>query len=466
MTLRTIPLFGTGFPAQSRTVTAQKRTNLFIVPEKDPDKSGFHLACTPGLTLFANVSTYPSRGAISVNGYIYTVHESKLYSINPLGGVTELGTINTGSGPVSFAWNGTVLVLVDGTDGWTFTPASSTLALISDGDFPASPQSVCFIAGRFVVNNAGTGQFYWSGTLTGTAWDPLDFATAESETDNLVAVASDHGSLVLLGDLTTEFWAPNPSASSSADAFVRVGGSGIEWGCAAVQTVVKFDSGLIWLAKNQLGEARVVTLNGYTPQPLDDPDISYAINAQSDLSDATAFSYVIDGRSFYQLNVGDVSLLFDGIGWSYVSSGTSGGRHLANVRAALTERPYVFDYANGNCYLLDKSNLTDSEAAIVREVVSKHVLADFNPLTIWKLYVDCEVGRIDSIADPQMMMQYSKDGGNTWGAELWTSMGKLGEYMTRCIWRTLGRARDFTFRLRVSDEVRLTITAAAVQVES
>jgi len=466
MTLRTLPLFGTGFPAQSRSVTNQKRTNLYVVPEREPDKSGFHLACTPGLSLFAEVSTYPSRGAISVNGYIYTVNESKLYSINPSGGVTTLGTINSATAPVVFAWNGTVLVFVDGYQGWTFTPATSTLARITDADFPATPGSVAFLAGRFVVNTNGAGQFYWSGLLTGTAWDPLDFATAESETDNLVAIASDHGSLVLLGDLTTEFWAPNPGSTSSADAFVRVGGSGIEWGIAAARTIAKFDTGLIWLAKNQLGEARVVKLQGYTPVPLDDPEVSHAINAQTGLEDATGFSYVQDGRTFYQLNVGEISLLFDGIGWSYVSSGSSGGRHRANVRASLSERPYVFDYESGACYLLDKTNLTDSEATIVREVVTKHLLADFNPLTVWKLIVDCEVGHTAEATAPQMMMQYSKDGGNTWSSELWSDMGAVGEYTKRVIWRTLGRARDFTFRFRVSDKVGVTITAIAAQVEA
>src|SRR5690606_9899513 len=134
-------------------------------------------------------------------------------------------------------------------------------------DFPANPTTVCYIAGRFVVSAGGTGRFHWSDLLDGMSWESLNFATAESETDNLVAVASDHGSLILIGDLTTEFWAPNANAASSAQAFVRVGGAGVEWGCAAARTITKYDTGLAWLAKNRLGECRVIRLNGYTPEP-------------------------------------------------------------------------------------------------------------------------------------------------------------------------------------------------------
>jgi hypothetical protein len=467
--LRTIPLFGTGSGNRAPVVTAQKRTNLYCAPSKDPEKGSFYLACTPGLTskvASASLGGTPSRGAFAIGNKIYTVHDNDLYEIDNIYTVTDRGTLNTTSGPVSFAWNGTQLMMVDGTDGWIFKPSDNSFTEITDADFPSSPKTVTFLAGRFIVNKGSTGQFYWSALLDGLSWDALDFATAESETDNLVAVASDHGSLVLLGDITTEFWAANPNAADSTESFIRLGGSGIEWGCAAIQTIVKYDTGLCWLAKNQLGECRVVKLQGYTAIPLDDPETSNIINGQTSLSAATAFSYVMDGQSFYQLNVGSISLLFDGIGWGYVSTGVAGGRHLGNIRASLTTEPYVFSYTDGEMYLLDKDVLTDDETANAREVISRHIHVDGNPVTIWRVVMDCEVGVSPDNDESSMSLYVSKDAGKTFGSAYDAELGALLDYGTRVVWRRLGRARDWVFKFRTEDQVRVTITGASAELES
>lgn len=56
-------------------------------------------------------------------------------------------------------------------------------------------------------------------------------------------------------------------------------------------------------------------------------------------------------------------------------------------------------------------------------------------------------------SDPQIMFQLSRDGGKTWGSEIWRSAGPLGEYQKRAIWRKLGRARNPVGRFIVSDPV-------------
>ena len=471
--LRTVPLFGTGSPNRVPHVTGQKRTNMCLRPSKDGEKGGFYITVTPGMTevvATASLGSTPSRGAISVNNVIYSVHGNTLYSINSSFTVTSRGTINTSSGHVSMAWNGTQICIVDGTDGWTYTTATNTLAEITDGQFPTAASTVCFIAGRFVVSQASTGRFHWSALLDGTAWDALDFATAESETDNLVGVATDHGSLVLLGDISTEFWGSNPSASSSADSYVRIGGAGLEWGCASVRTVQQFDTGLIFLARNRLGECRVVRLNGYTAVPVDDEEIAYAINEVSSLSSATAFSYVMDGQSFYQLNLSStVSLLYDGIGWSFVTSYNGTARHPGNIRAALSQLPYVFHYSTGAMYLLDKDVLTaeaGTGSAVVREVISKHIFTDGEPSTIWKLNLHC-AGNVSYDNENNVVeLKVSKDGGATYSSGLDATIGALTTPThTRVLWRRLGRARDWVFKFSTDERFRWTITGGSVELE-
>ena len=54
-----------------------------------------------------------------------------------------------------------------------------------------------------------------------------------------------------------------------------------------------------------------------------------------------------------------------------------------------------------------------------------------------------------------VMLQTSRDHGETWSSERWVSAGKQGEYNWRAIWRRLGRARDMVFRLVISDPIKV-----------
>jgi Concanavalin A-like lectin/glucanases superfamily len=65
---------------------------------------------------------------------------------------------------------------------------------------------------------------------------------------------------------------------------------------------------------------------------------------------------------------------------------------------------------------------------------------------------------------PQAMLSWSKDGGRTWGAELWTSLGAQGQYLQRATWRPLVKAIDIVFKIRVTDPVKRVVTNGAMLV--
>ena len=68
--------------------------------------------------------------------------------------------------------------------------------------------------------------------------------------------------------------------------------------------------------------------------------------------------------------------------------------------------------------------------------------------------------------DPQAMLRWSNDGGSTWSNEHWTSIGKIGKYKNRAIWRRLGMARDRIFEVVVSDPVKAVIVSANLKASS
>jgi len=70
-------------------------------------------------------------------------------------------------------------------------------------------------------------------------------------------------------------------------------------------------------------------------------------------------------------------------------------------------------------------------------------------------------------ADPRVMLRWSDDGGHTWSNEHWASMGKLGEYGKRVIWRRLGMTtelRDRVYEVSGADPVKIAIMGAELSV--
>jgi hypothetical protein len=69
--------------------------------------------------------------------------------------------------------------------------------------------------------------------------------------------------------------------------------------------------------------------------------------------------------------------------------------------------------------------------------------------------------------DPQVMLRWSDDGGHTWSNEHWKSMGKIGNYGTRTIWRRLGmttKLRDRVYEVSGTDPVKIAIIGAELEI--
>ncbi len=454
-----IPLLGVGIQSKSPNVTAQKRINFYLEFIPDGDKTRVVAYGTPGLTLFADRGDNPIRAMHAFGSYIYVVHRGTFWRIDSSGTAVNKGTVDTVQGRVCMADNGTQIMIATGTSGYIYNTSSDAFALIASA-YPGG-DTVAFIDGFFVVNKPSTGQFWISSSYDGLTWDALDFATAESNPDNLVSVIADHSQLILLGDVSTEFW----SNTGALDfPYARI--TSVEWGLAARWSVAKFESGLIYLAKNRMGEVQVVRLNGYSPTIVSTPDLSYLINNYSTLSDASGFSYMHNEHPFYQINfpTAGESWLYDGRSdcWSQLKSFDI-TRHRAEIGVTFNNKTVVSDYTSGLMYNVDGDVYTDNDQAIISELTGKHIVNGLGLFTINELQVDLEAGvgiATGQGSDPQIMLQVSRDGGHNYGSEKWRSMGKVGKYLTRARWLRLGQGRDFTFRLRISDPVKRVILGA------
>jgi hypothetical protein len=465
-----VQLWDPGEGYRSFPVSRQRRLNFYIELAQTPDKTPVAMFGTHGLTLkTGSLGASIVRGARTIGTMTYLVAGNTVYTMNNAGVITSLGNIGTSSGRVTMSDNGTQLILVDGTSGWIVVLATGVLSQIVDPNFPNGATTATFLGGYFIVNKVNTGQFWWSNVYDGTTWNALQFATAEYDPDNLLAVFAIHGELLLFGERTIEIWA----LSSDANIFRRIGGAAVEWGLAAVYSIDRFREGLMFLSKNRMGQFQVVDLEGYTATVVSTPDVEWDLNQQSNIAGATAYSYWWFGHPMYQINFPNKSYLYDGLSnaWQEVGSGTVGntpGRHYGEVRFELLSVPYVSDYRNGNIYMVDQNNFTDNGDPITSRAVLKHV---FEPNLGWvtmdEFQIDMETGvglASGQGSAPIVMFQQSRDGGKTFGQERALQIGAQGNYLQRAFTLGLGLGRDFCAQLTITDPVKRALVSPAIRV--
>ena len=460
-----INLFGKSQFGKSANVTAQERLNCYMELSAD-DRNKYVLYGTPGLDLFTSFGDTPIRGLWKKDNLLYVVHRGTFYEVNNAGVRTVRGTIATNSGKVSMADNGTQLMLTDGTltGGYIYNFTTLVFVQISSPNYPGA-LTVAFQDSYFIINPPNSQRFYTSGIYNGLNWAALDFASAESNPDNLVRMDSDNATLYLFGDITTEFWTNSGAQDFS---FSRISGGSTEWGLAAVNSVCKYDNSLAFLAKNRMGQVIIARMTGYLPTRISTPELEYIINNYSAIADATSFSYMLGGHPMLQINfpTGNQSWLYDGLSqaWSQVQ-GYNIGRHRAELGVDYLSKIIVSDYANGNLYRLNPLSYTDNGDPIVMEFISRHLSKDDARITIDKLQLDMETGvglASGQGSNPQIMLSISKDGGHEYLTSIWTSFGAIGKYLTRAIWFQLGQSRDWTFKFRITDPVKRVIFGASI----
>lgn len=330
-------------------------------------------------------------------------------------------------------------------------------------NFPAA-NTVAFIDSYFVINVSGTKQFWISGNYDGFYWDPLQFASKEAYTDQLEAVTVDNGNIVLLGTISQEYWQNNGGFPFP---FARISGSPTDVGLAARWSMARCNGQLFYLGRTRRGGVSVFSVQNYTPVVVSTPDLDYNISQYQNIGDATAFSYRQNGHEFYQIsfNAEGKTWLYDAStqAWSVLESGNA-GRHYAQWGSQFKNEIVVSDYRNGRIYHLDPNYYTDNGDTIVRELITPHTFSDssFNRLHIYRLRLDMEqgVGMPDPTTHPSVMLQVSRDGGYTYGDELWCKVGSLGQYLRRAEWRRLGVSRSFVFKFRVTDPIKVVLMSA------
>ena len=502
------PILGQSYVARSINEADNRMVNMF--PEITPDggKEAAYLMRAPGLRLLATVGNGPIRGLWTYNDQAYVVSGTSLYALGKDYTPTLIGTIE-GTGSVSIADNGTQMFIAASPLGYIYNQLTNELQQISDIDFPGS-KMVGFLDGYFVFSEPNSQKFWITSLYEGTEIDPLDFASAEGSPDGIVSLYCDHRELWLFGTQSVEVWY---NAGLPDFPFQRIQGAYNEIGCAAAFSVAKLDNTLFWLGADARGKGVIYRANGYNAQRVSTHAVEYSIQGFGDISDAVAFTYQQDGHAFYVINFPPLNRtwVYDvATGAWHERAGFSDGsfiRYRPNCQMSWNDSIVVGDFQNGKVYALDLDVYSDAGLP-QKWLRSWRALPtgqnNLKRTAHHSLQLDCETGvGLDGYdyldqqeilcqngpallcengsplilqqqtlvyttgVNPQVMLRWSDDGGHTWSNEHWRSMGRVGEYGYRTIWRRLGmtlKLRDRVYEVSGTDPVKLAIMGAELEL--
>lgn len=485
------PFVGQAYEAPMLLQDAEKCVNWYVeVTQNGDSKTPKALLGTPGLLSQLTIGTGPIRGgwvlpggqtALVVSGnkvHKVTIATPAIATSNAVLATTQIGQVSTSSGPVAIRDNGAggIAVITDGPNGYVVNLSAWTVNQIGDPAWLGSSR-IGFVDGWLVFNKPGsqifyTSPLYWNGK---SAMDATYFSLKDSSSDNLVTFIEDKRELWLIGERTTEVWY---DAGNATFPFSRLQGVTLQHGCAAAQTIARVGDSLVWLGANEQGQNTVKRTVGYQAADASTIAVNKAIASYPVISDAIAYAYQEDEHLFYVLTfpTADATWVWDATTnmWherlSYDPVAGQFHRHRSNCYMNFAGMRLVGDYQNGNLYQMSRSVYSDNGNPLVAWRRTPHVWDEKDRERVFHRRLQLEftpgVGlQTGQGSNPEVMLRWSDDGGQTWSNEHWKSIGMAGETKYRAIWRRMGNSRDRIYEAKFSDPVARDVVGATLLVD-
>jgi len=359
-----------------------------------------------------------------------------------------------------------------------FNNPNNIFGKILSTPFDYDPNSGQYGVGRvsfangFVVASENISRRFWISeqfqASTGFNWNALDFATKESYYDQIKAVKGIGGNIWLFGEESIEIW----SLSGDPDfPFSRVSGASIVIGTDAIDTIVDIGGIAMFVGKDALGQGSVYAAAGTSLNTISTKVIDRRLQNVPDIRKLKAYAYRDEGHTFYVIT-GDgleTALVYDisTKQWHERASFDSCGNFVQSPYQYHTlgfGRHFVGGPGVKIAHLSMDYNDLDGQP-LVRERVYTHIANEQNDLRINELRIGIEAGvglQEGQGSDPKLLFSVSKDGGRVYSDWYEEKFGKVGQYVKDLTYRRLGVSKQFTFKIRVSDPVKVAICGSYI----
>ena len=423
------------------------------------------------------------------------------------GAGVALGTIITafvsgtsgGAGVYTISQANTIVV------GVTMYAINFSVLPSTDGAF--SGANTVDVMDNYIVYNNPTTQQWGSTDLLSPISPQTSYSLKDGAPDDLVALIVDHREVYLLGEVSSEVWT---DVGAVPFPFQRIPGTSTQHGCAAPFSLARLGNSFAYVSRNNRGQAQIMQMNGYKPERISTHAVENTL-ANKYVDDAIAWTYQLEGHEVYVVTFPTLNLTWAydiatqmWHKWLYTANDNTYQRHRGNCCAVFQGMVLVGDYENGCIYELDKKNFTDNGQNVRRLRRAPHLLTDFQrqyfdelqiqfqpgvgttglsqptgdiyvsspyviypdatftigPFQTYVIGVPASLSNNITTTNPQAMLRWSNDGGSTWTKYYTVSIGQMGRYKNRAIWRRLGQARDRVFEVSITDPVNAVIVSA------
>jgi hypothetical protein len=394
-------------------------------------KAPFVIYAAPGLTRWDTGTIIgPERGMIALDdSNMVALLGTKLCNITDAGVVTLVGAIG-GTGRVTMArnLNGTPQIgIVTSDTQQYYLLQGGTLTQPSEANLPP-PNSICYVRGYYVYS-ISDGRIFASPLDSGTGIDALSFDYANSEPDSNVRVVAHVGFLYIFGKSSLEIW---QAAGTVPFPFGPIQ-QNIALGLLAPFSVTQTERGLIWV--DHKGMVRFGRDGG--AQRVSTYSVERAIALLSDADKAAIVGHIVtwQGHEYYVMSSPSWTWIFDTYAMRWYQRNSYGSpRWLVNDSVWFAGNYIVSSKDNGRLYKVDTENYSEDSTDYVMEVWCQNAHNFPNGFLVDALDIDIisGVGNNNSSNpadfDPQIMIDYSDDGGKTFSGERTMSLGKVGDF--------------------------------------
>lgn len=459
------------------------------------------------------------RGQVfGVNGnVVFSIDANGVYTLI---GTLDPNPTNT---PVSMVANGNGQVFIASNEwGYVIPPGGmpNSLIRIENASGLLGCSYATFQDGYILVVKPNSNTIQVSGnddTPVGdaTKWSAANVSVQAGQADYLRAILSSREYIRILGARRSQIYYDVGNNGVGGFPFQSFNSTFIETGIAAAFSLVDLGDSAMWIGEDARGIRACWRDPAFQPQRVSNFAVEQRWQSYVRIDDAVAFAFIWRGHLMYQITFPTATAnnpvsgfplappnatTYTGATWVYdVTASTLLGKPIWHERAYQNAQGFAVQRSEMfHCYAFGKhlvsssgidgnpgavyqysddaagftdcgvdiDGVTQVQQPIARVRVCPHLWSNNDRIIINRLQFELSRGvGLDGDptavgADPQIYLEVSRDGGNTWGAQLNAPVGKIGQYGTRVLFNRLGYGRDLVFRVSYSDPTYMSLVSA------
>jgi hypothetical protein len=238
---------------------------------------------TPGLTPYVILNQGPVRAIFSQDGESFAVGGGTFNRFRQNQLNYFLGNIADEQWNATISSNGSAgaqLFITSGGFGYILDLNTDTVTQITDPGLLLPVAMGGFVDGYFLSLQRSSRTFQISDLENGLAWDPTDVFQVSRFSDNVVAMAINHGEVWLMGSRNTEVWA---NLGDPLNPFQPIPGAFLQSGIIGPDAWTVVANTLYWVGQNAQGNAIVYRASGYSPEQVSNRAIEFRLQQYANL---------------------------------------------------------------------------------------------------------------------------------------------------------------------------------------